>query len=53
MALVALHAEVPPGKRLDYLALNLNQIVSCHSQTSLPSSRGDVVVTTDLVPRDA
>ena len=52
VALVALDPEMPTSERLDYLTLNLNQIVSCHSQTSLPSSRGGVVVTTDLVPRD-
>jgi hypothetical protein len=30
--LVALHAEVPTREGLDHSALNLNQIVSCHSE---------------------
>ncbi len=31
VALVALHAEVPTGQCLDHLALDLDEIVSCHS----------------------
>src|SRR5262249_15449935 len=32
VALIALHAEVPAGERLHDFALNLNEIVSCHSR---------------------
>jgi hypothetical protein len=30
MSLVALHPEMASGERFDHLALNLNEIVSCH-----------------------
>lgn len=39
VALVALDAKVSTRERFNHFALNLDQIVSCHSMTSLPESR--------------
>ena len=44
VTLVALDAEMSAGERFHHFALNLDQIVSCHSMTSLPY-RGGAVVT--------